>query len=662
MDLREPLIEATKKLKALRDQLDELEARRQEPIAIIAAACRLPGGIDSLESYWQLLDEGRDAIEPFPPSRWNTDELYDADADAQGKTYCTQGGFVRDVDRFDAGFFGIAPREAEAMDPAQRLALECAWEALERAGIPAAKLSGSLTGVYLGAVGSDYEPWGGRLGMVGMDGYGFTGRDGSVLSGRISYTLGLQGPSITVNTACSSSLVALHLACKALRSGECDLAFCGGSQVMITPGPFVEFSRLRGMARDGRCKTFSDDADGVGWAEGCTMLLLSPLSDAQREGRRILAVVRGSAVNQDGRSQGLTAPNGPAQERVIAGALAECGLTSADIDAVEAHGTGTPLGDPIEAGTLAAAYGRGRPAERPLYIGSVKSNLGHTQAASGTAGVIKMALALAHEKLPRSLHAERPTRRIAWDESGLQLLDAERPWPRGPRVRRAGISAFGISGTNAHVILEEAPAPRAEPTGRRAETEWSPEHRAKPEAPDQRSEGSAESDVRGGRMKYGLLAAPVPLVVSAADDAALAAQAEWLADHLEQRPAASTLDLAFTLATGRAALASRFALAVPSDAPAAAVASTLREFAGGRTPAGLHARTASRRPGKLVMLFSGQGSQSPEMGRQLHRSDAVFRAELDAICAELDQVLPRPLREVMFASPGSEAAQLLDQT
>src|SRR3954469_4299804 len=334
MDLREPLIEATKKLKVLRDQLDELQARKQEPIAIIAAACRLPGGIDSLESYWQLLDEGRDAIEPFPPSRWNADELYDPDADAHGKTYCAQGGFVRDVDRFDAGFFGIAPREAEGMDPAQRLALECAWEALERAAIAPAELAGSLTGVYLGAIATDYEPWGGRLGSDGLDGYVFTGRDSSVMSGRISYTLGLQGPAITVNTACSSSLVALHLACQALRAGECNLAFCGGSQVMITPGPFVEFSRLRGMARDGRCKTFSDDADGVGWAEGCTMLLLQRLSDAQREGRRILAVVRGTAVNQDGRSQGLTAPNGPAQERVIARALAECGLTSADIDAV----------------------------------------------------------------------------------------------------------------------------------------------------------------------------------------------------------------------------------------------------------------------------------------------------------------------------------------
>ncbi|HWU87984.1 MAG TPA: type I polyketide synthase, partial [Kofleriaceae bacterium] len=624
------MIEATKKLKALREQLDALQGRAQEPIAIIGAACRLPGGIDSLESYWQLLDEGRDAIEPFPPSRWNTDELYDANADAVGKTYCAQGGFVRDVDRFDAGFFGIAPREAEGMEPAQRLALECVWESLERAGIPPAELSGSLTGVYLGTVATDYEPWGGRRGMAGIDGYVFTGRDSSVLSGRVSYTLGLQGPSMTVNTACSSSLVSLHLASQALRAGECDLAFCGGSQVMITPGTFVEFSRLRGLARDGRCKSFSDDADGVIWAEGCIVLMLQRLSDAQRDGRRVLAVVRGTAVNQDGRSQGLTAPNGPAQERVIERALAESGLTSADIDAIEAHGTGTPLGDPIEAGALAAVFGPGRPADRPLYVGSAKSNFGHAQAASGAAGVLKIALALAHEKLPRSLHAERPSRRIQWDGSGLQLLQEERTWPRGPRVRRAGVSAFAISGTNAHVIIEEAPAP---PTGAAAPTEAT-----------------------------GRPAARVPLVVSAADEVALAAQAERLAEHLEHRPAASALDLAFSLATGRAALPARLALAVSADTPAAAIASTLREFASGRVPAGVHARDAGRRPGKLVMLFSGQGSQRPEMGKQLYASDAVFRDALDAVCAELDRLLPRPLREVMFAPPGSEAAQLLDQT
>ena len=625
MDLREPLVEATKKLKALRDHVDDLERRAHEPIAIIGMACRLPGGIDSPERLWRLLDEGRDAIEPFPASRWNADELYSADSDEPGKTYCTRGGFVHEVDRFDAAFFGIAPREAERMDPAQRLALECVWEALERAAIRPADLAQSQTGVYLGTVYSDYEPWGGRLGMAGMDGYGFTGRDGSVLSGRISYTLGLRGPAITINTACSSSLVAVHLAVQALRAGECPLAICGGSQVMTTPGCFVEFSRLRGMSHDGRCKSFSDEADGVGWAEGCTILVLQRLSEALRDGHPILALVRGTAVNQDGRSQGLTAPNGPAQERVIERALAACGLTAQDIDAVEAHGTGTSLGDPIEAGALASVFGRDRPADRPLFIGSLKSNLGHTQAASGTAGVMKLVLALLHDKLPRSLHAQQPTRRIDWRASGLQLLQEERAWPRGARVRRAGVNSFGISGTNAHVILEEPPAASAsEPASRVA-------------------------------------AATVPVVVSAADAAALAAQAARLADHLDARPAAA-VDVAFSLATTRTHHAARLALAAPIDRPARDIASALRAFANGQTSPELYSHILDRQPGKLVMLFSGQGSQRPGMGKALYERFPVFRAALDELCGELDRKIPQPLREVMFAAPETEAARLLDQT
>ncbi|HVH45246.1 MAG TPA: SDR family NAD(P)-dependent oxidoreductase, partial [Labilithrix sp.] len=631
MDLREPLIEATKKLKVLRAEIDQLQYRSREPIAIVSVDCRLPGGVDDPESYWRMLDEGRDAIEPFPADRWPSHALYDPDPETKGKTYSTRGGFLRGIDRFDAGFFGITPREAAGMDPAQRLVLECVWNALERAGIRPADLRQSNTGVYFGAVGSDYEPWGGRSGMDGMDGYAFTGRDGSVLSGRVSYTLGLQGPAITVNTACSSSLVALHLACQALRAGECDLALCGGAQVMTTPASFVEFSRLRGIAPDGRCKSYSDDANGTGWSEGCGVLVLQRLSDALRDGRRILALVRGSAVNQDGRSQGLTAPNGPAQERVIRRALEESGLTSADIDAVEGHGTGTSLGDPIEVSALSAVFGPGRPNDRPLYLGSAKSNIGHTQAAAGVAGVIKMALALEQEKLPRSLHAEKPNRRVAWDGTGVVLLDQAREWTRGSRVRRAGVSSFGVGGTNAHVILEEAPAIATPHVATAVETAVAPPM--------------------------------LPLLVSAIDAGALDEQVVRLADWVEGQPNLSALDLAFSLATARTHFPARLAMGIPIDRSPVAVAESLRAFHRGRASAETHATVqADRRAGKLVMLFSGQGSQRPGMGKELYSRYPAFRDALDAVLAELDPKLPRPLLEVMFASPDTEATALLDQT
>ncbi|MCP4804398.1 MAG: hypothetical protein GY884_03535, partial [Proteobacteria bacterium] len=397
------------------------------PIAILSMACRTPGGVVDPEGYWQLLSEGRDAVGPFP-DRWDTDALYDPDPDAVGKTYAREGGFLEDVADFDAGFFGISPREAVSMDPQQRLVLEVAWEALERAGRRPATLNETVTGVYLGSMGSDYGS--GLTSLASLDGYVGTGQSSSVLSGRLSYVLGLQGPAMTVDTACSSSLVALHLACSGLRLGECDLALAGGVQVMSTPSTFVSFSRLKGLAPDGRCKSFSASADGAGWSEGAGVLVLSRLDDARRSGHRVLALVRGSAVNQDGRSQGMTAPNGPSQQRVIQRALSVSGLSPSDIDVVEAHGTGTTLGDPIEAGALTEVFGPSRSEERPLWLGSSKSNIGHAQAAAGVLGVMKMVLSLQHEVLPRTLHADEMSPHIAWAGSGLALLQEARPWLR----------------------------------------------------------------------------------------------------------------------------------------------------------------------------------------------------------------------------------------
>ena len=426
-----------------------------EPIAIVAMACRAPGGVVDPEGYWALLDEGRDAIGPFP-ARWNVAALYDPDPEAVGKTYARDGGFLADVEQFDASFFGISPREAVEMDPQQRLVLEVAWEALERAGMRPVEAADRLTGVYIGSIGSDYGSDHPSLDMV--TGYTGTGTLASIISGRLAYVLGLQGPAMTIDTACSSSLVALHLACAALRHGECDLALAGGVQVMSTPATFVASSRQRVIARDGRCKAFSAAADGAGWSEGCGIVVLKRLSEARRAGDRILAVLRGSAVNQDGRSQGLTAPNGPSQQRVVQRALAVSGLVPDDIDAMEAHGTGTSLGDPIEAGALAEVFGPTRREDRPLWLGSSKSNIGHAQAAAGILGVIKMVLALERERLPKTLYVDEPSPHVAWQGSGLALLGEPRPWAReAGRVRRAGVSSFGISGTNAHVVMEEAP-------------------------------------------------------------------------------------------------------------------------------------------------------------------------------------------------------------
>ncbi|WP_160161988.1 type I polyketide synthase, partial [Streptomyces sp. F-3] len=594
-------------------------AAHDEPIAIVAMACRLPGDVDTPEAYWHLLATGGDAIGELPP-RWANLDVYDPDPDAVGKSYAREGGFIRDVEGFDAAFFGISQREALSMDPQQRLVLETSWEALERAGIRPDSLRESKTGVYLGTMSSDYGEQGE---LDAFDGYMSTGNASSVVSGRVSYALGLQGPAVTVDTACSSSLVALHLAATALRQGECELALAGGVTVMSTPRLFVEFSRLKGMAPDGRCKSFSARADGAGWSDGCGILVLKRLSDAERDGDRILAVIRGSAVNQDGRSQGLTAPNGPSQQRVIRDALAASRLTPADIDAIEAHGTGTPLGDPIEAGALAEVFGPDRDEDRPVYLGSSKSNIGHTQAAAGVAGVMKMVLALQHQMLPKSLYADEPSPHIAWEGSGLKLLDEARPWPReAGRVRRAGVSSFGLSGTNAHMVLEEPPVRKTT--------------KASGEAPQ----------------------GPIPLVVSGRDEEALRAQADRWAGWLEGRGAGvSLVDVAWTGVRCRSQFEYRGCVTASSVGEAV---EGLRALAGGRA----HADVVEGRAGGggLAVLFAGQGSQRVGMGRQLYAAFPVFRQAFDEVCAALDPYLRLPLAAVLFADEGGVDAGLVHQT
>ncbi|MER7881089.1 beta-ketoacyl synthase N-terminal-like domain-containing protein, partial [Streptomyces solisilvae] len=565
----------------LQQENQRLSESSAEPIAIVSMACRYAGGIRNPEDLWRVVNDGTDVYTSFPENRgWDLEGIYHPDPDNPGTTYVREGAFLHDANLFDAGLFGISPLEALAMEPQQRQLLEICWEALERAGIDPHSVRGADIGVYAGLVHQDYAP-----DLSGLEGYlsleRALGSAGGIASGRVAYTLGLEGPAVTVDTMCSSTLVAVHVATQALRRGECAMALAGGATVMSTPGGFIGFARQRALAFDGRCKSYGAAADGSSWAEGAGVVLLERLSDARRNGHRVLAVIRGSALNQDGASNGLTAPNGPAQRRVIRKALENAGLTTADIDMVEGHGTGTVLGDPIEAQALIATYGQDRPEGRPLWLGSVKSVIGHTQSGSGVAGLINAVQALRHGVMPATRHVDAPNPQVDWSAGAVELLTEARAWPELGRPRRAGVSSFGASGTNAHMILEQAP-----------------------------EEPAAESP--SGPALDGV----VPLVLSAATAASLTGQAERLGSFLEASGTVALADVAAALVTGRASLAQR--AVVVTDSPEEALAG-LGALARGEDVRGVVAGGGVRSggDGKVVLVFPGQGSPWVGMGREL---------------------------------------------
>nr|MDQ3935788.1 acyltransferase domain-containing protein [Actinomycetota bacterium] len=617
--LRQYLRKVTGDLLTADQRVRELEQREREPIAIVGMSCRYPSAVRSPDELWRMVAGGVDAVGEFPDDRgWDLDGLHHPDPDHPGTVASRGGAFLRDIDRFDAGFFGISPREALAMNPQQRIMLELAWEALEDAGIDPSSLRGSDTGVFAGVFHDDYSVGTARTSKSpDLEAYAYMGDASCVLSGRAAFTFGFEGPALSVDTACSSSLVAIHLACHELRKGGCSLALAGGVTTLATPMFLIAISRQRVVSPDGRCKAFGAGADGVGFSEGAGLLVLERLSDALANGHEVLALVRGSAVNQDGASNGLTAPNGPSQERVIRQALANAGLSAADIDAVEGHGTGTTLGDPIEAQALLATYGRER-SNGPLHLGSIKSNIGHTSAAAGVAGVIKMVEAMRHGLLPPSLHCEEPSPHVDWSAGDVELLREPVEWPAGERPRRAGVSSFGISGTNAHVIVEEAPVFE--------------------EPPVERSELPA-----------------LPLLVSAHGEDALRAQAERQRGWLAERPELEPLDVAYSLATARAKLDHRAAV-VGGDREGlvAGLDALARGEPADRVAAG------QARGGDVVFVFPGQGSQWQGMGLELLDSQPAFAESLRACAEALSRYVGWSLEDVLRGAEGAPSLERVD--